>query len=218
MSIVLTAQVEHSFNACVLLSHYLTCGCPMGCCPGFKLDALLKLADTKSPYQRKYTLLHYVVEHCDKVKPGSVEAACRSVACCEQAYTYPFEMVDSDVKKLAKDLKEVEQISSTAPTEDPADCWRTKMEECIGEWRKNMAQLNTAMEKLVEDMEQICMLWCVEKKPAEAETCFENLSRLMNLSTTSLEELRKEKEKANSDKQKGVAKKRKKQQQKKGAS
>ena len=46
----------------------------LGNAPGFKLDALLKLADTKSPYQRKYTLLHYVVEHCDKVKPGSVAA------------------------------------------------------------------------------------------------------------------------------------------------
>lgn len=175
----------------------------LGNAPGFKLDALLKLADTKSPYQRKYTLLHYVVEHCDKVKPGSVEAASRSVACCEQAYTYPFEMVDSDVKRLAKDLKEAEQIASTAPTDDPADCWRTKMEECIDEWRKNMAQLDTAMKKLVIGMEQICMLWCVDKKPTEAENCFENLSKLMNLSTACLGELRKQRKKAELDKQKG---------------
>lgn len=187
----------------------------LGNAPGFKLDALLKLADTKSPYQRKYTLLHYVVEHCDKVKPGSVEAASRSLACCEQAYTYPFEMVDSDVKKLAKDLKDVEQISSRAPTDDPADCWRTKMAECIDEWRKNMARLDAAVGKLVKDMEQVCVLWCVDKKPAEAETCFENLSKLMNMSTGSLEELRKEKMKAESHKQKSGKQKQKK---KKGAS
>jgi hypothetical protein len=82
----------------------------LGNAPGFKLDALLKLADTKSPVNRKYTLLHYVVEHCNEAKPGSVEAASRAVACCEQAFSYPFDMVDGDLKKLTKDLKEVETV------------------------------------------------------------------------------------------------------------
>ena len=61
------------------------------------------------------------------------------------------------------------------------------------------------------------MLWCVDKKPAEAETCFENLSKLMNMSTGSLEELRKEKMKAESHKQKS-GKQKQKQKKKKGAS
>lgn len=182
----------------------------LGNAPGFTLGALLKLADTKSPYQRKYTLLHYVVEHCEKAKPGSVDAASRAVACCEQAYSYPFDMVDSDVKKLAKDLKEVEAMTAAAPNDDPADCWRPKMKDCLAEWRQSVAQLEAAMGKLVEGMGQVCMLWCVDKKPAEAESCFENLSKLMKLSTANLEEIRKEQEKVESEQaKKGRGKKKK---------
>lgn len=167
--------------------------------PGFKLDALLKLADTKSPYDRKYTLLHYVVEHCDKAKPGSIEAASRSVACCSDASSYPFDMVDTDFKKLQKSLTEVEKASSKAPTGNPADAWGNKMTACIETWHKSVDQLKVAFEKLQEGMEQICLLWCVEKKPAEAEHCFENLGKLMKLLTSDLEQLRKEKEKMEAD-------------------
>ena len=166
-------------------------------------DALIKLADTKSPYKRKFTLLHYVVEHCEKAKPGCVAAVNAKLACCADASSYPFDMVESDITRLHKELREVRTVSAAAPTDDPQDQWAATMGRLCEEWAESMTKLDSDVVELMEEVASVCALWCCDKKASEAEATCSQLAKLMKLAMSALADLEAEKEQARDAGKKG---------------
>ena len=73
---------------------------------GYKLDSLLKLADSKAPNApegTKVTLAHYVVKHCHENAPAAMHVL-MDLECVASAFAYPLDQLTADVGKIKADI------------------------------------------------------------------------------------------------------------------
>jgi len=66
-----SSKLELVLGAVLSVGNYLNAGTRKGQASGFKLDALLKLTDTRTR-DRKMTLLHYVLQMLERKSPGEI--------------------------------------------------------------------------------------------------------------------------------------------------
>ena len=90
-------------------------------CPraqGVKLEALLKLKDTRSTQagRAQFTLLHFLLEHCQQHKPAALRGVVSDLEPCGEASLFPYDYLLTDVKRIEADLTRLRQVSTRAGT------------------------------------------------------------------------------------------------------
>ena len=90
---------------------------------GYKLDSLLKLADSKAPNApegQKFTLAHYVVKHCRENAPAAMHII-MELEGVSSAFAYPLDQLTADVGKIKADVGFITRSASSAPKDVEAD-------------------------------------------------------------------------------------------------
>ena len=134
---------------------------------GYKLDSLLKLADSKAPNApegQKFTLAHYVVKHCRENAPAAMHIL-MELECVASAFAYPLDQLTADVAKINADVTFITRSASSAPKDIEAD----KMGEILTAvrcaffpyWPQSSSPLRTRDSIQYSDLTLVRGAWCV---------------------------------------------------------
>jgi hypothetical protein len=139
----------------------------LGDAAGYKLDSLLKLADSKAPNApegQKFTLAHYVVKHCRENAPAAMHIL-MELECVASAFAYPLDQLTADVAKIKADVTFITRSASSAPKDIEAD----KMGEILTAvrcaffpyWPQSSSPLRTRDFIQYSDLTLVRGAWCV---------------------------------------------------------
>jgi len=177
------------------IGNFLNCGnTRFGGAMGYKLDSLLKLADSKAPQApagQKLTLAHYVVMHCRKTKPLALVQLEVDLAAVKTAFSYPLDQLTGDIAKVQADVKFLERAAKAAPTGDEHD----QMATVVGAYAERMSagdvkELGEMSAGLDTSMKALCKLFAEPAtKAAKGDEVISKLAKFMGMLQAAEQEL-----------------------------
>jgi len=179
--------IEKIFLIILALGNYMNKGA-RGNSPGFKLNSLSKLRDTKSA-DGQQTLLHYLAEHLDtKFKNPTIEELQSQTRTISNARTIDAKELRSDVKKMRDGIQQASaevQASLTEGREVPT------LSAFCSSAEPRLAELTNALQKMDSTLQSTARHFGENPKTVESHELFSIFDSFFH----ALEEARSENEK-----------------------
>merc|ERR1711953_65140 len=158
---------------------------------GFKLSSLTRIADTKSSCTKNMTLLHYIVDTCEK-KFRDCLVLEADIPHVRDAAKVNMKELEKDMAMLRNGMKEVGREVEFYRTQPPVtgDRYLPVMKEFTGTASVRLAELEDLFVDMKARFDRVCKLFCEDPATSQSDEFF----GVFDVYITSLSEARSENE------------------------
>ena len=185
------------------VGNYLNGGSVRGAAYGFKLDALSKLADTKSN-DPSLSLLHFLIMQAEKMGDKGPLNVSEELSAAKAASAVVLSQLQADVGQLAGGMRVVEgQVNAFKDT--PGDKYKIVMEPWLSKHKALVGKMEEEVKALQANYASLIVLYGEDPKSMPMETFFGLLSKFMQIWDKGRQDLEIQRAKAAKEKEGGKA-------------
>ncbi|XP_038597190.1 protein diaphanous homolog 3 isoform X2 [Tachyglossus aculeatus] len=177
----------------LLMGNYMNAGSRNAQTFGFNLSSLCKLKDTKSTDQ-KTTLLHFLVEVCEKEYPDILSFV-DDLEHLDKASKVSAENLEKNLKQMERQLQQLEKdLETFPPPEDAYDKFVTKMSSFAAYAREQWKQLYRMHENLEKLYQSLMNFYAIDVKKVSVEEFFTDMNDFRTMFMQAIKENHKRRE------------------------